>query len=247
MFDENYSKPFHIGSPSVFLDLDSLVYIVISLIVIWLVVRLIQKKKSNAKSGFVKFASKYMILCAMPVFLIYLIQLIVAGKMVVTNWIICFLPLVYGAILQLIFFGVGKIKANPAIRKFVIPTVIVAIILVWYHLPISLSYQYAAMDSNGSTVKVDVTGKVYKNIFLDNSKDMVISIDSSKIKVIPLQVKSSQFVKDDNGKEMYYQTDVVDGIIYKLRISDNQSIIEYEEYDNNGYSYSLYKTGRYKE
>lgn len=247
MFDENYSKPFHIVSPSVFLDLDSLVYIVISLIVIWLVIRLIQKKKGNDQSGFVMFASKYMVLCSMPIFIIYLIQLIVAGKMVVTNWIICFLPLIYGAILQLIFFGVGKMKVNPAIRKFAIPAVIAVIIFIWYHLPISLSYQYAAMDSNGSTVKLDVTGKVYKNIFLDNSKDMIITIDSSKIKTIPLQVKSSQFVKTADGKDMYYQTDVVDGIVYKLRISDNQSIIEYEEYDNNGYSYSLYKTGRWKE
>ena len=59
-------------------------------------------------------------------------------------------------------------------------------------------------------------------------KDMTITIDSSKIRTIPLKVTSGQFVaedegvkKSDYGRLFYTQTDESDGITYFLRISDS--------------------------
>ena len=253
MFDENYHKPFHIsGSPSVFLDLDSLVYILCCSLLGWLLVRAIQKRKGKKESAYFEFISKYMIVCSLPVFAIYLVTLLLNGKMVLSNWIICFLPLIYGLIIQAFTVFVEKMKLKTGGEKYIALVVIIAIAFVWYHMPISLSYQYAAMDSNGNKVKVDITGKVYKSIILEDKKDMMITIDSSRIQQIPLKVTSGQFVaeeegikKSDYGKLFYTQTDTINGLTYVLRISSNQSVIEYAEYDDTGYEYSLYKTGKW--
>lgn len=111
MFDENYSKPFHIaGSLSMFLDLDSFVYVMLTSLIIWLLVRLLQKKRGLKRISYITFMSKCTLFCAVPIFLLFLIQLIISGQMVLSNWIICFLPLIYGIIIQLIFYGIKKIK-----------------------------------------------------------------------------------------------------------------------------------------
>ena len=253
MFDKSYSKPFHIsGSPSVFLDIDSLIYILICSVLAWFLIKVIQKIKGKNQSGYCEFISKYMIICAFPVFVAYLITLLLNGKMVLSNWIICFLPLTYGLIIQVFLVFVRKMKQKTGGKKYIALVVTIVVAFVWYHMPINLSYQYAAMDSNGNKVKVDITGKVYKSIILENKKDMIITIDSSRIHTIPFKVMSGQFVaedegvkKSDYGRLFYTQTDTIDGITYVLRISSNQSVIEYKEYDDNGYVYALYKTGKW--
>lgn len=260
MFDENYSKPFHYaGSPSPFLDLDTFVYIMIIALEIWLVLRRVQRKKGKTQILYSEFMSRYMLPSSAILFIIYLISLLLNGKMVLSNWIVCFLPLLYSTIIQFIFYMYRKIKKQEKVRKYVkkkyvIPIVITVVGIIWYHLPIHLSYQYAALDSSGNTVKVDISGEVYKNIFLADKKYMVITIESSKIKEIPFEVTTDQFVAEsrdvkssDYDNLFYTQEGTVEGITYRLRISSNHSVIEYEEFDGTGYFYSLQKTGRWVE
>lgn len=253
MFDSSYHKPFHIaGSPSVFLDLDTFVYITVLALFSWLIVRGIQKKKGKDKIGLAMFVSRYMLICSGVVFLAYLVNLLLFGKMVLSNWIICFLPLLYGGIIQLIAFIAVKTKKGQINKKIVIPVAIVILLLIWYHLPVNLSYHYAAVDSSEKTVKVDVYGKVFKKLIGNSRKEFIVSIPSSRIRTIELNVSENDFASEDLTHKskapedlFYYQTETIDGITYRLRINANQSVIEYEEYNSNGYSYSLRKTGRW--
>lgn len=108
-----YTKENHfIDSPSVFWDLDSFVYIFVLALIIFGIVRLVQKKKGADKISFVHFLAKYMIVCALPVFVLFLVQLLMSGVFIPTNWIITFLPLVYGIIIQLIFFAIYKFSSK---------------------------------------------------------------------------------------------------------------------------------------
>lgn len=241
MFDENYSKPYHIsGSPTVFLDLDTLLYLLLISFIVWLVVRSVQKRRKRKQISYTSFMSRYLLACSVPLFLGNLITLLLFGKMVLANWIICFLSLIYAGVLQLLFWGMENKQGQ---RKYVIIAMLVVVGLVWYHLPISLSYQYEAVDSNGEVVKICVSGKVYKYIFLQNKKDMVLTIDSARIHEIPFCVTEDSFVTEDDIA-IYSQEGTIQGVNYHLRISDNQSIIEYEE-SAEDYCYSLYKTGRW--
>lgn len=105
-----YGKPFHyLLSPSVFLDLDSFVYIVTVALLVFAVTRIVQRQKKKEKMGLVNFLGKYMIICSIPVFLLFFIQLAMSGQWSASNVIISVLPLVYGAIIQLIFMLVRKI------------------------------------------------------------------------------------------------------------------------------------------
>ena len=168
MFDENYPKPFHYaGSPSPFLDLDTFVYILVMALVIWLVVRFLQRIRGKTQISYISFMSRYLLFCSTILFLIYFFSLLINGKMVLSNWIVCFLPLLYGTIIQFCFYTWGNIKKLGKVKKikYAISVAIILVALVWYHLPIHLSYQYATLDSSGNTVKVDISGKVYKNIF----------------------------------------------------------------------------------
>lgn len=111
MFDNSYSKPFHIsGSPSVFLDLDSLIYIVVSSTLVWLIVCAVKKIKGIKPSSYFEFIGKYMIVCALPVFIINLIMLFMNSKMIFTNCIICILPLLYGLVIQILFTFIRKYR-----------------------------------------------------------------------------------------------------------------------------------------
>ena len=253
MFDSSYHKPFHIGgSPSVFLDLDTLVYITVLALLSWLIVRVIQKKKGKAEIGLAVFVSRYMLFCSGIVFLAYLVNLLLYGQMVLNNWIICFLPLVYGGIIQLIGFIAVKMKKRQISKKIVIPVAAVILLLIWYHLPVNLSYRYAALDSAEKTVEVDIYGKVFRKLIGDSRKEFIVFIPSSRIQTIELNVSEKDFDAEDltHGSKdpdnlYYYQTETIDGITYHLRINANQSVIEYEEHNSNGYSYSLRKTGRW--
>ena len=98
-----YDKENHfIDSFSVWLDLDSCVYIIVILLIAWGVTRLVQKTKKKDKISLLKFTSKYMIFCSLPIFVLFAVQLIMSGLFVANNIIVTFLPLIYGAIIQLI-------------------------------------------------------------------------------------------------------------------------------------------------
>lgn len=108
---EEYSKPFHyLLSPATYLDLDSFVYIVVLALLVFAIVRLVAKCKGRKGISFVNFFAKYMLVCAAPVFLLFFVQLAMSGQWSVSNAIICFLPLLYGLILQLIFKLIQKLK-----------------------------------------------------------------------------------------------------------------------------------------
>lgn len=108
---ENYGKPFHyLLSPSIWLDIDSFIYIVVVAMLTFLVVRIV-KRGNNTKNkiNLIDFLAKYMLACSAPVFFIFFIQLIISGQWTANNLIVSFLPIVYGVIIQLIFTMVRKI------------------------------------------------------------------------------------------------------------------------------------------
>lgn len=99
-----YNKKYHfLDSFSIFLDIDSLIYILISTLLIWAIANIYIKTKKRQKICFSIFVSKYMLVCAIPVFVFYAIMLIMSGVYVLNNIVILFLPLVYALIIQLIF------------------------------------------------------------------------------------------------------------------------------------------------
>ena len=99
-----YNKKYHfLDSFSVFMDIDSLVYIFISALLIWIIANIYSKSKKKKKIGFSIFVSKYMFVCAIPVFVFYAIMLIMSGIYVFNNIVILFLPLVYAIVIQFIF------------------------------------------------------------------------------------------------------------------------------------------------
>lgn len=107
---ENYGKPFHyLLSPSIWLDLDSIVYIVVVALIVFCAVKIVAKfKKSKKKVKIIDFFAKYMLACSIPVFLQFFIQLFISGQWIMSNIIVCILPIIYGAIIQLIFVIIRK-------------------------------------------------------------------------------------------------------------------------------------------
>ena len=108
-----YNKKYHFwDSFSVFMDIDSLIYIFISTLLIWIIANIYSKSKKGKRISFRIFVSKYMFVCAIPVFAFYAIMLIMSGVYVLNNIVILFLPLLYAAIIQLIFRFCFKKKEN---------------------------------------------------------------------------------------------------------------------------------------
>jgi len=106
-----YNKKYHfLDSFSVFLDIDSLIYILISALLIWTIASIYSKTKKGKKIQFSIFVSKYMFACAIPVFVFYAIMLIMSGVYVFNNIVILFLPLLYALIIQLIFWIIFRNK-----------------------------------------------------------------------------------------------------------------------------------------
>lgn len=114
MTDEiTYNKKYHfLDSFSVFLDIDSLIYILISALLIWAVANGFSRMKKGKKIRFGTFVSKYMIICAIPVFLFYAVMLIMSGVYVYNNIVVLFLPLLYAAIIQFVVRIILKNKKN---------------------------------------------------------------------------------------------------------------------------------------
>ena len=99
-----YNKKYHfLDSCSVFLDIDSLLYILISTLLIWLIVNMYYKWKKRKKISFDVFISRYMLVCSIPVFVFYAIMLAISGVYVFNNIVILFLPLLYASIIQFVF------------------------------------------------------------------------------------------------------------------------------------------------
>jgi len=111
MNELTYNKEYHYwDSISVFLDIDSLIYILVSMMIFWGIARIILKVRKKEKISIFVFISRYMIISAVPIFLLFAIQLIMSGMYVTNNIIITFLPLVYGILIQAIFMIVRKSK-----------------------------------------------------------------------------------------------------------------------------------------
>ncbi len=108
-----YDKKYHYwDSVSVFLDIDSLIYILVMMMIFWGITRIICRVKKKEKISVFDFIRKYMIISAIPIFLLFAVSLIMSGLYIRNNIIIAFLPLVYGVIIQVIFMIIGKIKKN---------------------------------------------------------------------------------------------------------------------------------------
>lgn len=107
-----YNKPYHyIGSPSVFWDLDSLVYIVVLGLIIWGIIRLVGKIRHGRKMSILEYGAKWFFTAYVPVFLLFFISLMMSGNFIATNLIISFLPLVYGIIIQVVLLIVKKVRS----------------------------------------------------------------------------------------------------------------------------------------
>jgi len=62
-----YDKKYHfLDSFSVFMDIDSLIYILISTLIAWIIVNISAKSKKRATIGFGLFVGKYMFVCSIP-------------------------------------------------------------------------------------------------------------------------------------------------------------------------------------
>lgn len=105
-----YNKEYHfLDSVSVWLDLDSLVYILVILFLAFGVTNLILKLRKKKLINLLVFTKNFMVLCAIPVFVLFGVQLIMSGMFIIGNIIITFLPLIYAVIIQLICMLVYKI------------------------------------------------------------------------------------------------------------------------------------------
>ena len=108
-----YNKKYHfLDSFSVFMDIDSLIYILVSALLIWAIVNIYFKAKKKNRINFGVFVSKYMFFCAIPVFVFYAIMLIMSGVYVFNNIVVLFLPLVYAFVIQLVCYLLIKQKKN---------------------------------------------------------------------------------------------------------------------------------------
>ena len=106
-----YDKKYHfLDSFSVFMDIDSLIYILISALLVWTIVNIYAKSKKRVKIGFGLFVSKYMFVCSLPTFFFFAIMLVMSGVYVFDNVVILFLPLVYGLIIQVLVSIISKHK-----------------------------------------------------------------------------------------------------------------------------------------
>ncbi len=106
-----YDKKYHfLNSLSVWLDLDSLVYILAVLLLAWGITNLICKCRKQRGIKLFRFAKKYMILCALPIFILFAVQLAMSGIWTSGNILIAFLPLLYGAVIQIIFIIINPKK-----------------------------------------------------------------------------------------------------------------------------------------
>ena len=106
-----YNKKYHfLDSFSVFLDIDSLLYILISALLIWQIVNMYYKWKKRKKISFGVFISRYMFVCSIPVFVFYAIMLVISGVYVFNNIVILFLPLLYASMIQFVFSRLIKKK-----------------------------------------------------------------------------------------------------------------------------------------
>lgn len=99
-----YNKEYHfIDSPSVFWDLDTLIYLAILSLIIWGTIRLFGKIKDARSMTYPEYCARFLYTAYIPIFLFYFIPLLISGMFIPSNFIISFLPLVYGGIIQLIF------------------------------------------------------------------------------------------------------------------------------------------------
>ena len=86
-----YDKKYHYwDSVSVFLDIDSLIYILMLMMIFWGISRI----KNKEKISIVDFISKYMINSSIPIYLLFAVQLKMSGMYIKNNIIVTFLPLV---------------------------------------------------------------------------------------------------------------------------------------------------------
>ena len=113
MNELSYEKKWHFwDSPSILLDIDSLIYLVVSVVFIWGIVCIVKKRMKKDSIKLSDFIGRYMILCSLPVFCIFLVQLIMSGKFILSNWIVTFLQLIYAVIIQAIFIIIKKPKGK---------------------------------------------------------------------------------------------------------------------------------------
>lgn len=108
-----YDKKYHFwDSVSVWLDADSIIYLAVVVLIAFGLMVLISKIKHKEHISFFDFLRKYTFVCALPIFALFLIQLIASGIFVKNNIIVTFLPLLYGVVLQGIFVMIGKLMRN---------------------------------------------------------------------------------------------------------------------------------------
>lgn len=114
-----YSKELHwVDSPSVFWDMDAVIYIAILSLLIWGIVRLVQKKKGSEKIRFIDYCAKYLYTAYLPLFILFAVPLLMSGQYyILSNIIISLLPLVYGVILQLLFILIRKMRAKNELKR----------------------------------------------------------------------------------------------------------------------------------
>ena len=111
MKELSYEKKWHFwDSPSVFLDIDSLIYLDVSVVLIWSIVCADKNRMKKESIKFSDFVSSYTILCSVPVVCIFLVQLMMSGIFILSNWIVAFLPLIYSIIIQVILMIIKKWK-----------------------------------------------------------------------------------------------------------------------------------------
>ena len=98
-----YNKKYHfLDSFSVFMDIDSLIYILISALLAWAIMNVYHKFQKKNKISFGVFVSKYLFFCSIPVFVFYAIMLIMSKVYVFNNIVVLFLPVVYAIIIQFV-------------------------------------------------------------------------------------------------------------------------------------------------
>ena len=108
MNELNYNKELHwVDSISVWLDIDTVLYLVVIILIAYKTMHIIKKKKCISLFTFVK---KYSLICALPLFALYAVQLCLSNIYIYKNIVTTILPIIYALIIQCVFILIDKIK-----------------------------------------------------------------------------------------------------------------------------------------
>ena len=106
-----YDKDYHyIDSISVWLDVDTVLYLAVIILLVYKTLHIIKSYKKKECISLFTFVKKYSLICALPLFALYAVQLCLSNIYIYKNIVTTILPIIYALIIQCVFILIDKIK-----------------------------------------------------------------------------------------------------------------------------------------